>query len=35
MHSVKAAVSSELALNSGTDWPRFNNLVEQCVGMRS
>lgn len=37
MHSVKAAVSSSLMhpLILGTDWPGFNKLVRQYVGVRS
>ncbi|KAM4562630.1 uncharacterized protein PAE49_011040 [Odontesthes bonariensis] len=36
-HSVKAAVSSRLVhpLILGTDWPGFDKLVGQCVGVRS
>ena len=36
-HSVKAAVSSRLAhpLILGTNWPGFDRLVGQCVGVRS
>ena len=36
-HSVKAAVSSRLThpLILGTDWPGFDRLVGQCVGVRS
>ncbi|KAM9766884.1 uncharacterized protein ACNS7B_017333 [Menidia menidia] len=36
-HSIKAAVSPRLAhpLILGTDWPGFDKLVGQCVGVRS
>ncbi len=35
--SIKAVVSSRLMhpLILGTDWPGFNRLVGQCVGVRS
>ena len=36
-HSIKAAVNSYLVhpLLLGMDWPEFNRLVGQCMGVHS